>query len=170
MIPMSQRRGYLKLLIETIPGYKSYETIEGKTATDALVRERCTVCMNRIKINLEECRGHLIAALGTDRSEIEILSSLILLSREISLAIMDQISETNSIASSDKSRDRLYEIDRNVLELASQLEYISEEILSFLMAAADMDYAEREILLQRGLEQFRQLWQEREAIFMHLTY
>ena len=164
------QRAYLKLLIETVPGYRGYETIEGKTATDALLREKCSVCMNKAKINLNQCRSQLISSMGSDRSEMKIISGLINLSKEVFMEIMGDFESDLPEVKDVRGRERLYELDRNLLELAAQLEHLSYEILSHLIAAEEIDYGEREMFLQRGLSNFRELWEEREALLRKLLY
>lgn len=164
------QRGYFKLLTETISGYKGYETIEGKTDTDALVRERCTVHINRIKVNLDQCRGQLISGMSSDQSEIQMISSLISVARELMLELTGQVVGNEEIGKNELNREKIYELDRNILELGSQLDQLSADILSSLMAADDLDFAEREIFLQRGLQQFKDLWHERNMILRLLIY
>jgi len=170
MIAMNQG-GYLKLLIETIPGYRGYESVEGKTVTDILVRERCTVNMNTIMVNLEHCRGKMISTMGADPSEMKIISSLIRLAKEPLLLITShEMLGAQGSSSANQEKERLYALDRNILELGLQLEKLSEDMLSSLMAADDLDLAEREIFLQRGLNHLRELWRERFTILKRLTY
>lgn len=164
------QRAYLKLLIETVPGYRGYETIESKTSTDALLREKCSICMNKAKINLDQCRSQLLSSMGTDRSEMKMISGLINLSKEAFMEIMGDFESELPRVEDIRCRERLYELDRNLLELAAQLENLSNEILSHLIAAEDIDYGEQELFLQRGLNNFRELWRKREALFRKLQY
>lgn len=164
------QRANLKLLVETVPGYRGYETIEGKSSSDAIIRERCGKCLNKAKINLEQCRSQLLSSFGSDRSEMQMIAGLISLSKNASMEIMGDFETDLPEVGDSKGRERLYELDRILLMVSAQLENLSEEILSHLIAAEEIDYAERELFIQRGLKNFREMWMKREALFRKLQY